>query len=190
MPGLGNARVPETGADAVGLDWGVDGAWAAREVQTQARCRATSIRCSWWPAAMRMDAGVDAVLAQFAGGPHIFNLGHGIVPETPPEHVARLVKRVRGSLSPDGVRLDQGAARRSPSSRGWRGLLYLPRLFVYHVDAAAGSDKSETFKVMERRLLKAIMNPAMIVTWLAGLWLVWQGGWFKSGWFARASSSW
>ena len=43
------------------------------------------------------------------------------------------------------------------------GLLYLPRLFVYHADAARGLDQSETFKVMERRLLKAIMNPAMIV---------------------------
>ncbi len=62
------------------------------------------------------------------------------------------------------------------------GLLYLPRLFVYHADAVKGSDKSETFKIMERRLLKAIMNPAMIVTWLVGLWLVWQGGWYKAGW--------
>ncbi len=63
------------------------------------------------------------------------------------------------------------------------GLLYLPRLFVYHVAAERGSVQSETFKVMERRLLKAIMNPAMIVAWLAGLWLAWQGGWFKAGWF-------
>lgn len=63
------------------------------------------------------------------------------------------------------------------------GLLYLPRLFVYHTQAAAGSNTSETFKVMERRLLKAIMNPAMIVTWLAGLWIVWQGGWYMAGWF-------
>ncbi|WP_460449859.1 protoporphyrinogen oxidase HemJ [Alsobacter sp. SYSU BS001988] len=63
------------------------------------------------------------------------------------------------------------------------GLLYLPRLFVYHADAVKGSDKSETLKLMERRLLKGIMNPAMIVSWLAGLWLVWQGGWWKAGWF-------
>lgn len=49
------------------------------------------------------------------------------------------------------------------------GMLYLPRLFVYHVDAKKGSTQSETFKVMERRLLKFIINPAMIVTWLAGL---------------------
>ena len=48
------------------------------------------------------------------------------------------------------------------------GMLYLPRLFVYHCEAEIGSKQSETFKVMERRLLRAIINPAMIVTWLAG----------------------
>ena len=52
------------------------------------------------------------------------------------------------------------------------GLLYLPRLFVYHADAAAGSPQSETFKVMERRLLRGIMNPAMIATWVLGLAMV------------------
>ena len=57
------------------------------------------------------------------------------------------------------------------------GMLYLPRLFVYHCEADAGSKQSETFKVMERRLLKAIINPAMIVTWLAGLYLAWAGHW-------------
>ena len=49
------------------------------------------------------------------------------------------------------------------------GMLYLPRLFVYHADAEPGSEQSETFKVMERRLLKFIMTPAMIVTWLLGI---------------------
>ena len=52
------------------------------------------------------------------------------------------------------------------------GLFYLPRLFVYHADADAGSDKSETFKVMERRLLRAITTPAMIASWVFGLTLV------------------
>lgn len=52
------------------------------------------------------------------------------------------------------------------------GLLYLPRLFVYHAEAEIGSDKSETFKVMERRLYAAIIRPAMIVTWIAGLGMV------------------
>ena len=63
------------------------------------------------------------------------------------------------------------------------GMLYLPRLFIYHCDAEIGSKQSETFKVMERRLLRAIMTPAMIVTWLAGLYLVWVGSWFSAPWF-------
>lgn len=62
------------------------------------------------------------------------------------------------------------------------GMLYLPRLFVYHVAAEKGSVQSETFKVMERRLLRAIINPAMIVTWAAGLWLAWYGFAFHGGW--------
>src|SRR3954468_11373495 len=62
------------------------------------------------------------------------------------------------------------------------GMLYLPRLFVYHCDTEAGSRQSETFKVMERRLLKAIINPAMVVTWLAGLYLAWAGHWFSAHW--------
>ncbi|WP_398472522.1 protoporphyrinogen oxidase HemJ [Tardiphaga sp.] len=63
------------------------------------------------------------------------------------------------------------------------GMLYLPRLFVYHCDAEIGSKQSETFKVMERRLLKAIINPAMIATWILGLYLMWSAGWYTSGWF-------
>ena len=62
------------------------------------------------------------------------------------------------------------------------GMLYLPRLFVYHCAAAIGSVQSETFKVMERRLLRAIINPAMIATWLLGLWLAWWSGAYRSGW--------
>ena len=63
------------------------------------------------------------------------------------------------------------------------GLLYLPRLFVYHCDVAAGSEASETFKVMERRLLRAIMNPAMIAAWIFGIaLLVLNPGWFEMGW--------
>jgi putative membrane protein len=64
------------------------------------------------------------------------------------------------------------------------GMLYLPRLFVYHCAAEKGSVQSETFKVMERRLLRAIINPAMIATWLFGLWLAWLGPDSRYGWFA------
>jgi putative membrane protein len=65
------------------------------------------------------------------------------------------------------------------------GLFYLPRLFVYHTDVAVGSEPSELFKVMERRLLRGIMNPAMIAAWVFGLTLVvtpgvvdWGAGWW------------
>src|SRR5258708_18135224 len=60
------------------------------------------------------------------------------------------------------------------------GMLYLPRLFVYHCEAEIGSKQSETFKIMERRLLRAIINPAMIVTLLAGLYLAWSGPLYTS----------
>lgn len=63
------------------------------------------------------------------------------------------------------------------------GLLYLPRLFIYHCDAPKGSAQSETFKVMEARLLNIIMTPAMVISWVLGLWLAWQAGFFSAGWF-------
>jgi putative membrane protein len=62
------------------------------------------------------------------------------------------------------------------------GMLYLPRLFIYHCEAAPGSQQSETFKVMERRLLTIIINPAMVATWVLGLWLAHDGGWLSAGW--------
>ena len=63
------------------------------------------------------------------------------------------------------------------------GLFYLPRLFVYHVDAEIGSVQSETFKTMERRLFKAIMRPAMIATWVFGLWTAYELDAWTDGWF-------
>src|SRR5229473_4979910 len=62
------------------------------------------------------------------------------------------------------------------------GMLYLPRLFVYHCGAEKGSRQSETFKVMERRLLRGIINPAMVVSWALGLWMAWSGGWYAAPW--------
>lgn len=63
------------------------------------------------------------------------------------------------------------------------GMFYLPRLFVYHVDAAPGSQTSETFKVMEQRLLSIIMRPAIAAVWLSGLALVYWGGFWAEAWF-------
>lgn len=62
------------------------------------------------------------------------------------------------------------------------GMLYLPRLLVYHADAEKGSVQSETFKVMERRLLRGIINPAMVITWVFGLWMAWKIFGFHGGW--------
>jgi putative membrane protein len=57
------------------------------------------------------------------------------------------------------------------------GLFYLPRLYVYHAEGApVGSKMSETFKVMERKLLRAIMNPAMVSTWVFGVLMLWSLG--------------
>src|SRR5258708_29202070 len=67
------------------------------------------------------------------------------------------------------------------------GMLYLPRLFVYHCETIAGSPQSERFKTMERRLLRGIVNPAMIAVWILGLTLsflpatdAWHRGWFQA----------
>ena len=68
------------------------------------------------------------------------------------------------------------------------GLLYLPRLFIYHLEFEIGSSASETFKNMERRLLKFIMTPAMMASWGFGIWLMiiteaWSEGWFMAKFF-------
>ena len=62
------------------------------------------------------------------------------------------------------------------------GMLYLPRLFVYHAGCERKSATSEQFKVMERRLLKGILTPAMVIVWVSGLTLAWRLGYFMSGW--------
>jgi protoporphyrinogen IX oxidase len=62
------------------------------------------------------------------------------------------------------------------------GMLYLPRLFVYHADASKGSALSETFKVMERRLLRAIINPSMILVFLTGITLAFLTGYWQAPW--------
>lgn len=62
------------------------------------------------------------------------------------------------------------------------GMLYLPRLMVYHCDAEVGSKQSETFKLMERRLLRGIITPAMIVVWILGLYMAWDAPWYDELW--------
>ena len=129
-----------------------------------------------------LDEGVDAILSAMRGRAHIFNLGHGITPDTPIAHVERLVERVRESAR----MMLWVKAFHIISVIAWMAAqLYLPRLLVYHAEAPVGSDKSETFKVMERRLLRGIANPAMIATFVFGIWLatlmgVWSDGWLHA----------
>ena len=63
------------------------------------------------------------------------------------------------------------------------GLLYLPRLFVYHAECGPAAPQSATFKIMERRLFRYIMKPAMTVSWLTGLYLAWASGALSAPWF-------
>ncbi len=85
-------------------------------------------------------------------------------------------------LAPDGLYLWMKAGHVIAVIAWMAGMLYLPRLFVYHADAQPGSVQSETFKVMERRLLRAIINPAMVAAWGFGVWLAWKGFAFHGGW--------
>lgn len=62
------------------------------------------------------------------------------------------------------------------------GLFYLPRLFIYHFESEPGSKQSDTFALMERRLLRIIMNPAMVISWVLGLYVAWDGYGFAGGW--------
>ncbi|WP_223477619.1 protoporphyrinogen oxidase HemJ [Oricola indica] len=86
-------------------------------------------------------------------------------------------------LDPDGLYLWIKALHVIAIIAWMAGMLYLPRLFVYHADTKPGSQQSETFKVMEGRLLRVIMNPAMVIAWAVGLWLAWSGGFLMDGWF-------
>jgi putative membrane protein len=85
-------------------------------------------------------------------------------------------------LDPDDLYLWIKAAHVIAVISWMAGMLYLPRLFIYHTGAEPGSVQSETFKVMEQRLLRVIINPAMMVTWVLGLWLAWKGFGFSGGW--------
>ena len=87
-------------------------------------------------------------------------------------------------LASPGARYDWIKAFHVIAVISWMaGMLYLPRLFVYHVDAEPGSAQDKTFITMERRLLKVIMAPAMMLAWLLGLWLAWTAGFFTQIWF-------
>jgi len=85
----------KTGANAVAIDWAVDPAWAASVLQPLKPVQGNLDPLAVVAGGDQLDRRADAIIEAFSNGPHIFNLGHGIVPETPVAHVERLIKRVR-----------------------------------------------------------------------------------------------
>ncbi len=88
--------VADTGVDAVGLDWMIDRDFARERVQDSVPVQGNLDPLVLLAGGIALDRAVDSVLDAFAGGPFIFNLGHGILPETPIAHVEQMLKRVRG----------------------------------------------------------------------------------------------
>ena len=106
---------------------------------------------------------VDYLLNLISDRPYIFNLGHGILPETPQQNLTDIISYIREK----NLEYQIVKSFHIIAIIAWMaGLLYLPRLYVYHSLVEIGSVRSQTFKLMERRLLKIIMNPAMIISWL------------------------
>ena len=88
--------VAEAAVDAVGLDWTIDRAFARDQVQARVPVQGNVDPLALMAGGAALDRAVEATLEAFAGGPFIFNLGHGIVPQTPIEHVEQMLKRLRG----------------------------------------------------------------------------------------------
>jgi len=91
------AYVSQTGVSAVGLDWMIDPAFACAKVPPDVTLQGNLDPLVLRAGGAALDAAVDAVMAAFAGRPFIFNLGHGILPDTPIPHVERMLARVRGT---------------------------------------------------------------------------------------------
>src|SRR5262249_24835456 len=179
--GVGTALlryVEDVPVDAVGLDWTVDPAFARDQIQRRVPVQGNLDPLVLLGGGAALDRAVDNILEAFSERAFIFNLGHGILPQTPIAHVEQMLARERGAKwwSEGGMYVWLKAFHVIAIIAWMAGMLYLPRLFVYHCKAEPGSKQSETFKVMERRLLNAIITPAMVVSWALGLWLAWTGG--------------
>jgi uroporphyrinogen decarboxylase len=91
--------VESVDVDAVGLDWMIDRGFARDAIQPRRPVQGNLDPLALLAGGAALDRGVDAILESFGNGPLIFNLGHGILPETPIAHVERMIARVRGSLT-------------------------------------------------------------------------------------------
>ena len=88
--------IEQVPVDAVGLDWAIDRNFAREQIQSRVPVQGNLDPLALLAGGAALDRGVDLTLETFAAGPFIFNLGHGILPETPIAHVEQMLKRVRG----------------------------------------------------------------------------------------------
>ena len=177
------AYARETGVDALGLDEAVDPAWADAVLPRDLPVQGNLDPLALIAGGDALDAAIDRIRAAFPERPHIFNLGHG--------HPARHADRA--------CRAAARAPAGGPSMSGWlgdaylwvkaahlifvifwmAGLFMLPRFYVYHFGAAPGSTEDRLWVDRERRLLRIIVNPAMIAVWVLGLMLAANIGLFE-----------
>ena len=152
--------------DAIGLDWTVELGFARDQVQARWPVQGISIRWRSSPEARRSTAPIDAILEALRRGPVHFQSRPRHPAGNADCHVQRLIERVRKGVAEAHER---GRGRRTPCTSGSKafhiiaviawiaGMLYLPRLFVYHCAAEKGSVQSETLKVVVCWLLRAII---------------------------------
>ena len=174
-----------TGINALGLDSSADPRWAAKAFDRDLVLQGNLDPLALAAGGPALETGVRQILSAFRGRPHIFNLGHGVLPHTPIQHVEIMLDFLRRGCRPNeqSLSLAQGAAyfggnfldggdalSAAPFRLSCRGAARLPR-------------KRRTFVVMERRLMRAIMLPALLVTWITGLTLAVQAGFLHAGWF-------
>ena len=167
-------RVP---VNAVSVDWMADRKFVRERVQSRVAVQGNLDPLALLAGGDALDRAIDAILNDFRRRPvHLQSRARHSAADA--DRACRADAETRaGQLGLDGRWYPWVKAFHVIAVISWMaGMLYLPRLFVYHCEAEVGSKQSETFKVMERRLLKVIINPAMILTWVLGLMagLAWQ----------------
>ena len=177
------------GVDAIGLDETVDPAWAARELPQSLPVQGNLDPLALLAGGEPMRGGGRRILDAFAGRPHIFNLGHGILQDTPIAHVEQLIALGEGGQVSDLTGLLGPAylwvkAAHVTFVIFWlAGLFLLPRFYVYHHGTPVGSPEDRAWIERESRVRSIILTPAMIVVWVLGLMLAFNVDAWGQRWF-------
>ena len=173
----------QTGVDALGLDSAVDPLWAAQNIRERqgapGQSRSAGFACRRRRARGRRRAHPRSVQGAAA---YLQSRPWRRAADAPCACRGVDEARARAGRLMNGGYLWIKAAHIVSVIAWMAGMLYLPRLFVYHASAESGSELATTFATMERRLLRFIMLPAIIATWITGLTLAFAGGFFTAGW--------